>query len=135
MKRWLLNPPSGSSGQSCFGMQTLDVLISALCVGLPPNPGLTPTPDSWPGSQEAAWFSHYFQPDSFWKVRRTADPALNTPEPAFCPSPTDPGKPTLAHLISDPASFFLLLGVRTRTPRAAECHLHARPCVLNIGLC
>ena len=37
-----------------------DALTSNLCVQLPPNPRAITHPHSWPGSKEAAWFSHYF---------------------------------------------------------------------------
>lgn len=87
MQQWPLhNPPSGSSVRSCFwDAETPETL----CVGLPPNPGPAPAPAPPPDQavrQEAAWFSHYFQPDSFWKARHAVDPAPNT-EAFFLPLP------------------------------------------------
>ena len=97
-------------------------------------------PHSWSGNLNPGWFSHYFHQDSFWKARHIVDPALNTLEPFFYPSPWIQENPLLVpHLISGPASFCHLLGIRQEPIRLlnASPHSHsvcAQPCVFNVRL-
>lgn len=105
MQQWpLLNPPSGSSGRSCFG----DVEApDALYVGLPPNLGPASSLVRQPGGSLVFTL---FLARQLLEARHAVDPALNTPEPSICPASMVPGTPTSSTLLNLRPSFLLSVG-------------------------